>query len=574
MDDDIVNSVNITLDIEPSNNVNELLEQNNVELSQTLIDTNEPEAQSQSQENPVPENGLQQPQSGYMDLPDGSNTWGECTVTTRQFPFVGQEGLLYDFDVNDPMEVFSQFFTEEIVQLIVTETNDFAHNYLRTHELKQRSLMRHWIDCDGTEIRQFFGIIIIMGMNPLPKMRLYWSNNDVFENVKIKKIMKRDRFEAILKCLHFEKENPNPNQPEHRLGKIKKLIDMLNLRFKTVRKPGESVVVDETMAPWCGRLIFRQYNPQKAHKYGIKIYKICSEDSYTFQFKVYAGLGDITGREGHAQKMIIYLMSELLGEGRTVYADNFYNTVPLAEFLIDKQTYICGTLRSDRVDNPKDVVKKNVKKGEVFGLENEKGVKVMKWKDKRPVLMITTRAEDMPTLTQTGKVNRANQPIMKPSSVIAYNKAKKGVDVSDQLSAYYTPLRKTLKWYKKLAIELLLGTSVVNALVIFNDGRNRRNKYDMLKFRMALVEKLTQDRQPVPIPVEVNRRRRMSDHKLVEREGTARKNRKRCLPCYKELVQDVGTKEARKRAKKVTTFCENCPQNPTMCLLCFNKHKK
>lgn len=179
MDDDIVNSVNITLDIEPSNNVNELLQQNNVELSQTLIDTNEPEAQSQSQENPVPENGLQQPQSGYMELPDGSNTWGECTVTTRQFPFVGQEGLLYDFDVNDPMEVFSQFFTEEIVQIIVTETNDFAHNYLRTHELKQRSLMRHWIDCDGTEIRQFFGIIIIMGMNPLPKMRLYWSNNDV-----------------------------------------------------------------------------------------------------------------------------------------------------------------------------------------------------------------------------------------------------------------------------------------------------------------------------------------------------------------------------------------------------------
>uniref|UniRef100_A0A1B6FNT7 Uncharacterized protein n=1 Tax=Cuerna arida TaxID=1464854 RepID=A0A1B6FNT7_9HEMI len=39
----------------------------------------------------------------------GSDTWGVCTgQTDRQFPFTGQEGLLYDFDRNDPMTVYRQ----------------------------------------------------------------------------------------------------------------------------------------------------------------------------------------------------------------------------------------------------------------------------------------------------------------------------------------------------------------------------------------------------------------------------------------------------------------------------------
>ncbi|KAG8238163.1 hypothetical protein J437_LFUL017999 [Ladona fulva] len=35
--------------------------------------------------------------------------------------------------------------------------------------------------------------------------------------------------------------------------------------------------------------------------------------------------------------------------------------------------------------------------------------------------------------------------VMKPKSVLAYNKAKKGVDDSDQMSSYYTCIRRTLK---------------------------------------------------------------------------------------------------------------------------------
>lgn len=46
---------------------------------------------------------------------------------------------------------------------------------------------------------------------------------------------------------------------------------------------------------------------------------------------------------------------------------------------------------------------------------------------------------------------------------------KQGVDVTDQMSSYFSPLRKSLFWYNKIVFELLLGAAVVNALQIYNN---------------------------------------------------------------------------------------------------------
>lgn len=56
------------------------------------------------------------------------------------------------------------------------------------------------------------------------------------------------------------------------------------------------MVVDETMVPWRGRLIFRQYNSSKAAKYGIKLFKLCSVSGYTFATIVYTGKSDVDVR--------------------------------------------------------------------------------------------------------------------------------------------------------------------------------------------------------------------------------------------------------------------------------------
>ena len=41
-------------------------------------------------------------------------------------------------------------------------------------------------------------------------------------------------------------------------------------------------------------------------------------------------------------------------------------------------------------------------------------------------------------------------------AIFSYNKGKSGIDSSDQMASHTTSLRKEVKWYRKLATELIL----------------------------------------------------------------------------------------------------------------------
>lgn len=60
------------------------------------------------------------------------------------------------------------------------------------------------------------------------------------------------------------------------------------------------------------------------------------------------------------------------------------------------------------------------------------------------------------------------------------------IDLSDQLSTYSNALRRTLKWYRKIAIELLLGTTCVNARFVYTKMAHK--KISITEFRGKIVE--------------------------------------------------------------------------------------
>ena len=83
-------------------------------------------------------------------------------------------------------------------------------------------------------------------------------------------------------------------------------------------------------------------------------------------------------------------MEDFLGKGYSVFADNFCISVKLAKHLSKQKTYICGTLCGDRKGNPKDIVKKKLKKGESV-LKRSDDVVVCQWKNKHDVLTISNK---------------------------------------------------------------------------------------------------------------------------------------------------------------------------------------
>lgn len=80
------------------------------------------------------------------------------------------------------------------------------------------------------------------------------------------------------------------NSPAYdRLFKLRKVVDMLQKKFMHVLTPGANISIDEGLYLWKGRLMLKQYIPNKPAKYGIKIYKLCDGSGYTWNFLVCTG---------------------------------------------------------------------------------------------------------------------------------------------------------------------------------------------------------------------------------------------------------------------------------------------
>lgn len=183
------------------------------------------------------------------------------------------------------------------------------------------------------------------------------------------------------------------------------VVKLVN-NFKKYKVPGENVVIDETMIPFRGRLSFRQYIPSKSARYGVKLFKICDNIGYTYDLIIYSGKNttpinnDITC----ASKVVLQLMADYLNKGRTLIMDNYYTSLNLAHILLSKETHMVGTLRKNSKGDLKDIMNLKLKKGEIKGKEDGKGVVVSIWKDKRDVRMVSTRhGIDM---VNTGKISR------------------------------------------------------------------------------------------------------------------------------------------------------------------------
>jgi hypothetical protein len=122
-----------------------------------------------------------------------------------------------------------------------------------------------------------------MGLVQMPKVDYYWSKSRLYGSEVIQNTMSRDKFELLLKLYHFS-NNEKKYADQDRLFKLKPLLDLLKDRFKLIDTPGSIISIDETMVPWKGRLLFKQYIPRKVHKYGVKIYKLTATNGYTWNF--------------------------------------------------------------------------------------------------------------------------------------------------------------------------------------------------------------------------------------------------------------------------------------------------
>ena len=324
---------------------------------------------------------------------DATNNRGWTDYVGRHKPFLfSDQGGMKTFIPPDcsPVDVFRLLIDDKVIYHIVCETNKYADQKIAKITPKPYSRLKKWSPTNSEEIKQFLGLLLWMGLVKLRSLENCWSKKRIYQQAIPTSVLSRNRFQLLLSMIHFS-DNAT-TQDGDRLAKIQPLIDILESNFKNMFCPEKDIVIDETLIPWRGRLIFRQYIPNKAHPYGIKMFKLCSVDGYTWGFRIYAGKSSTGHWEiGLAQKVCLELAKDLLNEGRTLYVDNFYTSYELAKSFLQKETHVVGTLRANKKDVPKEVLKAKLRRGEMIAKEDQDGIVVLKWRDTRDVRILSTK---------------------------------------------------------------------------------------------------------------------------------------------------------------------------------------
>lgn len=95
---------------------------------------------------------------------------------------VEEEFLYENTNCNDPFALYKLFFTDYILDLIVEETNKYYTECINNSSSYNRMHQQAWQSVTRDEVNILIGILLIMDVVSLPKIRLYWSNNEMYAN--------------------------------------------------------------------------------------------------------------------------------------------------------------------------------------------------------------------------------------------------------------------------------------------------------------------------------------------------------------------------------------------------------
>lgn len=188
-----------------------------------------------------------------------------------------------------PLSYFKEFFSNDVVKMFVDEMNRYS---------VQKSGGSKSIDTTANEIEQFFGILITSGIVRVPSYRIYWSEGSRYP--PIADVMSRNRFDKLRTYLHIaNNENmlPRDHFDHDRLFKVRPFITGIQKNLWKI-KHEECSAVDELVIPFKGRSILKQYNKNKPHKWGIKVFALTSKSGFFHDFEIYVGKGTVVRSSG------------------------------------------------------------------------------------------------------------------------------------------------------------------------------------------------------------------------------------------------------------------------------------
>lgn len=411
-----------------------------------------------------------------------------------------------------------------------------------------------------------------MGLNAKHSIKDYWSTKPHRASPWFRSMFSRTKFLLIYQSmLHAAVPDAQGK------CKIESFINALISSFQEAFYPFENICIDEMVIGHKGRFRYKQYNASKPKKYHIKSYGLCdSITGYVFNLMVYFGADtaykpETDPKSSHAVKIFDKLLEGITGHHH-LFADRYYSSLPLVQFLRQKNHHYTGTLNSNRRGFPPEMKDKKISVNEPkWFINDEEQVMCVSWRDKKskkPCQLVTTCGSATYELRKEGR-----SQVMKPSPIHSYNLSMNGCDRVDQMISYYgNHTRKTVKWWKKVFMWVLEITQL-NAHILYTLSRPHTEKpMPFADFKDKLIEelcKLVGSESPSNLQMVVSSKPgKKSDNMELERYHGAIH-----LIDYDGKDVHCVLCAARKIRKRSSYYCTGCSHKPHLCAKgCFKEY--
>jgi hypothetical protein len=506
------------------------------------------------------------------DVDNLDNDWVEIESDDddlpSRIPFTNINRQIFG-NVQQPIDYFKKFITNELITEIITQTNSYANEQIAKKELSARSVWKNWKNVSYDEMLAFFGVILNMGTIYLSDIKDYFSKDFTRNMPFFAKIFKKERFFQIFWMLRLHQDLNNNSYPITRFSKVKSFLNYIDSKFRQNFVPGKEICVDEAVVPF------------KPTKWGVRMY-VLSDSNTGYVYSILPYFGSITSESlihpelPISARIVLHLYNNLLesipnSEGYHLYVDRYYTSVSLAEELLKMKCYLTGTIRRDRKFLPRQIRKPTSKFRTVIRYRSRKSkLLALLWRDKRIITILSSY--DTGSMKNVSRITRGGYQVelKKPEVILNYNKFMGGVDRADQLGSIHCFLRKTLKWWRKIffwGIEV----SSLNSYILYkadckhNDTKPMPHIKFIRELVMSLIGNFREGGTPrYGTPSTTDNEDRL-DGKLHILQPDAKGKHNDCLVCSNRKLPG---------GRKTTVyFCETCNRKPFLHVGdCFKKY--
>ena len=334
---------------------------------------------------------------------------------------------------------FFEYFYADTVRLITEQSNLYAVS----KHFKQEPITVE-------ELWSFIAIIINSMYMKTNSRRLLWSDDPDVGLKGVKDLMTRNRFDQILRSLHFRNNNAMADPKPDKFYKVRPLFDNLNTKLR-IFSNGPNISIDESIVVYFGFHEAKQYIENKPHKYGFKMYVACKPDGTVLYIEPYSGKSTLIPEYGLGKSSdIVYHMhvKRNFSPGCNIFVDNYFMSPQLLHTFSQNKLGLTGTMRMNRCREVPLDKSKIKEKGEFYSLvDKEKNIIYTQWLDRAMVTMGSNNFGCEPLVQIRMGRGTNKKTVYKPTNIFQYNKNMGGVDLLDYFVNVYRPRIRSKKWY-------------------------------------------------------------------------------------------------------------------------------